>query len=541
MAEKPLVFRRSASGLVRTMDAYDVFVYNVPWSMMPLTTGAYFYLQGPYAFPGASLWLSALILTIWATPHFLAYSMLASTMPRSGGDYIFQSRILHPIVGTSTMMAMALILIQWIVMSAYWTMGMGLGPMLTTLGVMLRNPALVSWGVWCSSPWGIFWGTFIQNFIVFLIYMPGLWFGAKTGRYASVFSWMGMGLLAVLVFLFGRAQFIQQYNSFMSYLDPAVPNYYNYVIEVARAGGHPLVRPFSWYDTLGAMTLAWMVLAWPIWVYMVLGEVKGAESLKRMTTLTLGSLWFCGIIMIVWAIGLVQMIGQEFLAAAGYCYYTGAIAFPLLPFFQPLVAIVSPHPIIPVLIFAGCIAIGVWQAWVCYCGASRIWLAMSLDRSLPEWFGRLDKRFRHLFNAGLFMLITTQIYGYIFNLVPGIYVYTAACALIACIFQWCTALAATVFPFVPRMREIYRASPASRYKIGPVPLITLCGIAGMAMNALLLYYSLAVNELFLNYPPSLAVLVGFLVACALIWPVSYWYWKRKGIDISLAFREVPPL
>ena len=534
------IFRRSASGLTRQFSAYDVLVYNIAWSMLLIDGAAYVYLQGPFAFPGANLPLGLLIVTIWATPQFLAYSMLASTMPRSGGDYVWQSRILQGSVGFATMMLMAFSLFIWVALNGYWVTAFSSSPMLAILGVQLNNPTLLNAGIWLSTPMGIFTGTIIVNVVTFLMFLPGITPGLKSGRYGFWLVIVGMAALTIQMALYGHTDFITSYNAFMVKLDPTHANYYQYVIDTATSAGFSSSAPFNWFDTLGMMPLAWLVLAWPMWVFLNLGEVKGAESLKRMSMLTLGSLWLCGIFMIAWGWEIINLAGWTFLASAGYDYFYGLIAFPVTPWFMNLASVLGPSPIPGLLIGLGAMAIGLWECWVNYVGGSRIMLAASLDRALPEWFGRIGKRFRQLVNVGIVYLVMGIVVGYFYDF-TAFYTYTVAASMVSSIFQWCTMLAAIVFPFRAHMKDVWKTSPASKYLVGGLPLISLLGAIGLGLQTLLLWYEVTVNNLFINNPTSMIAFVGLLIALFAYWWIVYGYWKRKGLDLSLAYKEVPPL
>ena len=89
-AAKPEVFTRKSSGLVRVMSPYSAFIYNI------LTMGLIFpwtYLWAPGALPGGRLVWGILLAMIFEIPIALTYVWLSTALPRSGGDYVFQSRV----------------------------------------------------------------------------------------------------------------------------------------------------------------------------------------------------------------------------------------------------------------------------------------------------------------------------------------------------------------------------------------------------------------------------------------------------------------
>src|ERR1700730_9039763 len=87
---------RKSSGLVREASAFDAIIFNAVFSAPVGATLAFgiFYALG--AFPGADLVTALLIAFVVNIPVCIMMSMMASSMPRTGGDYVWISRILHP-------------------------------------------------------------------------------------------------------------------------------------------------------------------------------------------------------------------------------------------------------------------------------------------------------------------------------------------------------------------------------------------------------------------------------------------------------------
>lgn len=206
------VFRRSSSGLTRQFGALDVLIYNVAWSMLLIPGIAYLYAWGYFAFPNGNLALSILLIAVWATPMFIAYSMLASSMPRSGGDYVWQSRILHGSVGFVTMMIMAFSLFIWITLNGWWVTSFSTSPMFTALGVQTGNQSLINFGTWLGTPTGIFAGTVAVNLVVFLMFLPGITPGLKAGRYGFIFVVIAMATLTIVMAITSNSSFVSAYN-----------------------------------------------------------------------------------------------------------------------------------------------------------------------------------------------------------------------------------------------------------------------------------------------------------------------------------------
>ena len=69
---------------------------------------------------------------------FVVWGILGGSMPRSGGEYIYNSRILHPLIGIAKSFGNAFVWIMWIYVLAPWTMDPGLVMMFQFLDIRKR-------------------------------------------------------------------------------------------------------------------------------------------------------------------------------------------------------------------------------------------------------------------------------------------------------------------------------------------------------------------------------------------------------------------
>src|SRR5208337_727830 len=91
--ERPTLFLRKATGLVRGWSVRDSLIYACLATNF-VTLGLYeFTFAGP-AFPKGQLITSVIISGIWVSFLVIAYTGLVVTIPRAGGDYVWQTRIL---------------------------------------------------------------------------------------------------------------------------------------------------------------------------------------------------------------------------------------------------------------------------------------------------------------------------------------------------------------------------------------------------------------------------------------------------------------
>ena len=93
------IFLRKASGLIRTASGTDTFIYNLGVVSVGLGVGTILY-YGPAFYPMGDLIWGCVIAGIGMAMISLGFISWTVTLPRSGGIYVFASRISAPISGT---------------------------------------------------------------------------------------------------------------------------------------------------------------------------------------------------------------------------------------------------------------------------------------------------------------------------------------------------------------------------------------------------------------------------------------------------------
>src|SRR5205823_1938749 len=98
------LFVRQSSGLVRNVSVTNALFFNVAaFVSVGLTLYPIFYSLGfvpIWKFAGISEYAwAAIVAGIFCAILAMIFASLTSVMPRSGGDYVFTSRIVHPFVG----------------------------------------------------------------------------------------------------------------------------------------------------------------------------------------------------------------------------------------------------------------------------------------------------------------------------------------------------------------------------------------------------------------------------------------------------------
>ena len=532
------VFRRTASGLTREISAIDHWMYNV-FTLLVLTGAAFFYVWAPGEFPATNPITGLIVAAIAIIPIYTAYSMLASAMPRSGGDYIFQSRILHPALGFTALFAQCVWLWYWLELSGYWLGAMVLSPMFSLLGVFLNNAALLAVGTWFSGSSGILITALITNVIIAIAFLPGLRTYLRLQWFLFAGVIISIIIMTAVLLTTSNAEFVTKFNAFMVNFDPSQTNYYQYVIDSAKAGGLDPSAGGGLYGLIGVVAIAWFNLIWAVWSMPNLGEIKHAKNFGKLNWVMQASLAFGTLVLVVTMAFLLKVCGKEFMLALGYTWFNGTINFPVQPYTSVLIPIMGGGAIVVLLTLFGFLTQAVQQSFNCFIGGTRILVAMSMDRLLPDGLGKISRRFRGSpVNAILFLLIGAEVLAVLLWFVPNLENFALSTALAATIYQSLTCLAAALFPL--RAKAMYEASPIAKYKVGNTPLITICGAWGFLVGLVLIIFYLIEPNLGLASSAGLYGMIAVYILSFL------WFWiiraqnKRKGIDIDLNFKQIPP-
>lgn len=530
------VFTRKASGLIRVMSPFSAFAYNV------LTMSLIFpwvYLWAPQIFPGASLWLGILICTIAQAFVSITVAFLASALPRSGGDYIFQSRIFGGGIGfTSVMSGFVIWILQWVALAGWLMAALGLAPMFLSLGASINSPDLIAIGKWCFSPTGI-----VIISIVLTIFVA--WFlctGTRNYVILQYFLFFATitGFVVTLVVLAGLtpAEFAHKINAFISKID-GITGSYGAIIAQAKAAGLNLTPKFSFLMTLGVAPIAWTSLQWATYSVQQGAEIKSAHNLKNQIFIIVGSLAFVGGLLAINGYLFERAVGTQYLNASSAAY-NGLIGGKGLGTlngvnFPSIIVQAISHPIVIILVGLGFIANSFQITCNCFIGMTRDIVAMSLDRTLPEWFSRVNPKWHAPTNAHLAYAIGGIIAILCYNYVPGWFNLTLGVTF-GCGYVFVLSCLAGAF-FSSRARAIYEASPVAKY--GNTIIYTSIIGTIFCGSMVLSFIFIPGLRLFSSVDTALFN-VAIIAVAAIIYIATKKYHASRGIDITLAFKEIPP-
>jgi hypothetical protein len=101
-----------------------------------------------------------------------------------------------------------------------------------------------------------------------------------------------------------------------------------------------------------------------------------------------------------------------------------------------------------------------------------------------------------------------------------------------------TCLAGALLPY--RAKEVYEASPGSKYNLGSVPLVTVLGLIGFVFGAIMVLMFMLYPALGLTSQLAYTVVFGVLVVSAVWYILAKNAQKARGINVEYAFKEIPP-
>ena len=535
---RPEVFTRKASGLVRVMSPYSAFIYNI------LTMGLIFpwtYLWAPGALPGGKLVWGILLATLLEIPIAYAYVWLSTALPRSGGDYVFQSRAFGGFWGFTLLMSGFVIwILQWVALSGWLLSYLGFAPLFLGLGATLKSAALSAIGVWFTSSWGIIIVSVLNALLSLVLLVSGFKNYVKV-QYVMFYSILAaFATMLIVLFTTSPASFTEHLNAF-AVASGGIANFYQTAVEATKAAGIDLNPPFSLWATLLVAPIACTSVQWATYSAEQNGEIKDARSFKNQTFILVGSLIVTGILLALLAAGIERVGGSEFLAVSGAGYWSGVAEAKISGFWlwpNILAVALTASPLVVIIIALGYILNSFQIVCNCYIGVTRIMVGMSLDRLLPEWVSRVHEKLHTPVNAHLAYFIASIPVIFLYNLHPQ-WVSLTLGVTFACGYVFAaSSLAGALLPY--RAKEVYEASPGATYKLGKIPWVTILGGIGFIFGSAMVLSYMFAPQLGLVSTLAYSVVFGIIAISAIWYFLAKWAQKQRGINVDYAFKEIPP-
>ncbi len=531
----PTVFVRQATGLVRELSWFDTFIMvfailNVPLGLSEVAAFA----TGSSAYPSANMPLAFILSAPAMLTLGMVYALFTAAMPRSGGDYVWASRILHPSIGFGVNFFVSFILLSSAGLNSLLMATWFLPPVFHIIG--LDNVA-----AFCADTTGF--GAVTVGTIVTLLLLGVFLLGLRRVRQImfGLFAFIMAGTIfwLILLFVLPHSDFVASFNAGQG------SGAYQSVLNNAAKAGFAILPSAVFLNTFSAVIYAFQSYNGFQNSGYFSGEIKQASS--SVIRAMLCALIFGAIGFSLGMIGIYHYYGQDFIGALA----TNGLAFPNsnLPFPAVMPALglfMTGNPVVHMLIALTFLAAIFWIQPPAVLIGTRNLFAWSFDRVLPGRLADVNDRLHSPVIATVIVAIVIELFTFItikttfFGNLLGLAAFSALVGVIM-------SFTAIIFPY--RRPDIYEKSPAIvRARFLGLPAISIWGALSLIVNAVLCYIAF-------SSPPfggssnvlDPTFLKGiFFSSLGLIIPILFYFISRlvtrsvRKLDIAQAFEEIPP-
>ena len=517
------LFVRDATGLVRELSSFDVFVWSIiyfPW----LTSWAGVFWVTPSYYQNVNYYAGLALWAVIAVVIVLLYWQITVVMPRSGGDYVFISRSIAGPLGFIASFLFFIAVLTSAGSNSYWAFAES-GTQLSFAGQILANPSITSLGTF-MTPWTTPspMALFVVGLVIQAVGAAAIIIGSRVFR-TIVYVFFTYGflvmLISVVIFLtHTRADFATAYAQYF-------PGGVGKVFSDAASKGYV---PGATLANLGAVVPLLFVSIGPYPVMqMVAGEIKNPRR-----ALLYGLVLAEVVSILVW-FGLTfvfdRLVGISFLEAWTLTVGGGSSTVPTV-----FVTLLNPNSLLLWVIVVGLFIGNIGWGWLGIVFISRLFMSWAFDRTLPTALARVSDRYHTphvaIALAAAFSVVPMYLYffvTFITTQVNGVFLFAVVWFL--------TAVSAILLPF--RRKGIFEAS-SWKPQVGRVPVLSILGVLGAALFAFLAYNSVtnpAIGPF--SYPAQVTLLIVMIIPIVL-YAVSYYYNRSRGLDLGKVMAQLPP-
>ncbi|MGC9037518.1 MAG: APC family permease [Candidatus Micrarchaeia archaeon] len=511
----PRVFVRQSTGLVKNasfLDAVSINISNMSAGAALATIGFTTVLLSSMA--GVNLVIASILAFILMLPQLIIYTIMNRRVPRTGGDYVWTSRIFGGALGGS----LALMGYVFETMAYFALIALSTVFAIGSVGVALGKSSFLGLALPANTSGSLPLLQFIIAAVLFAILIYINIVRPKVGyKLVTVFVSFGiiMLLVSIAVLLLAGRPGVESYIS--SLQSTGFNETYS---QVAASGGN------------GGTTLSAVLFLLPFFAIFVYPWIDASPAISSEIRGKKGIKWAIPVASLI----VMLLVTGSFAAmyyAGGTRFINGALSNPTLVFdysfnFWTLAMGVTGSYLLKVLIGLGWIA---WDIAILAYGIivfSRYVFAMAFDRFLPERLAHISPRYGSPINAHLLDLAITVVLIALATFIYGPFSSLYGAVVAAMIYFAFVGIAAAVYGIKNESQALTKGA------------LVVFGILTTLVFAYITYQFLAYpsiwggNALAYGY-----VVVSFLVGIVL-YAVSKKRYAKRGIDIGLAFKEIPP-
>jgi amino acid transporter len=396
--------------------------------------------------------------------------------------------------------------------------------------------SLLSTADWFATDWGIFVSGTVMTIIAALIFVLGgthFFFRLQQASF-GIYIIGAFALVIIVGLLTSHGSFLSSFNDYAANL--GTQDAAQKAVKSAAKAGY--ANPgFNFHDTLKAVSVAWFIFGFIFSSNYFAGEVKTGRRTQFYAIP--GAVAFVVICLLITIPSFQHMVDRNFINQVGsadpaaYGFAGGAPAYP------ELAAIGTGSPVLGAIIILG-FAAGIF-AWMpmTMMLASRCMLAWSFDKIMPEKLSEVDERTHSPILAVLVVAVlfiaSTAAYAFTTWFTTLTVLFPETLTLLA------VAVAGMVLPY--RRRQLYESSARAR-KVAGLPALTVVAFIafiGFLAAEIILLTDPGSGTSITDNPKIVLISLGiFFVAGPLIYAGSRALRRSQGVDLDLAYAEIPP-
>ena len=518
------LFVRNSTGLVRDLTAFDAF--NLVFSAVLIPVGIT-QVMGftPQFWPHANMLVSFLIASPLVLTFGLVYLYFTVLMPRSGGDYVWLSRTVHPMVGFVANVSVTFVFMTWISFNFTFmlrTMGPAAAYVLGSNSQLLNNPSNAQVMLIATVLTALFAGLMMLGTRVVSRYMAATF----------VIVWAGM-----LVWLIGLA--VTSKSDFESRWNAVSGTTVSHVFSSAAHDGFSAGGGLAWGATLFAMVYCFQVYTGFQWTGYFAGEIRNAR--RTAVTSILGGLAASAVIYVLGVALIYHTYGFDFFGSLVYLGLGGGTAHYHLAFSPYLPAMVNflniAGPLRDFVAIAFVLAI-LWWTPTGFMLGTRNLFAWSFDRLMPARVTDVNDTTHTPVVAIVVIALFVELLNYL-NIYQNLGAYLLNLIAVLGLAFICVSAAAAALPWT--RPQMVAAGPAlGTRKILGIPWITVIGVISAGSWAFVVWT--AFHTGFggtLSWKPMIQAFVPTIIA--VVWYLAVTGYRRsQGVSLASTFQEIPP-
>jgi APA family basic amino acid/polyamine antiporter len=553
-----------------------------------------FYSLAVFAYvPTASPVLSILIAAIAVTFLAVAYAALIAVMPRAGGDYVWQTRVLEGLPGIVTgavtggvafflvagalgqggTIALVAGVIGLVAGGFIGSMRGGIGFVLAATGwwfilalwapiygAILKLEFFQPLAALLGSTAGVeFFGSDNGTLVVSLIVIAltsglvalGMAGYARIQRWCLYLGLIGFAIMVVLMLVSSQDQFRAAFDTANQRMFGVAGAYDKTIADAATNDAftgslEPLAMGTDITATLvAAVVMLPFMLFWilyPNWGSTLYGEVRGSGDFRKVLNGMLGGIWVTAILAIVFVLLAAKTFGWLFFNATNVnfinWFYGYTTTDPTVPIwsYPPLLASYlidnAVFQIAMVVLFA------VWfLGWsgTLFLSSTRMIFAAAFDRILPERAAQVSEGRGVPVTALLFIMVPAIVVSVIYAFSADFRALTLDATLVIAVTFLGSTVAATILPWWKP--QLFDNSPIARLKV-PITIASLI-ISVILAYTIYLWLSDPLYGIGVGNTNSIIFLGVLYGLAAIVYVAARLYRRSQGVDLDAIHAEIP--